>query len=126
MKRLLILLAALSVLLCGCADKTDEPEAQTADQITFDEAAALQPGESAQIEVGPELREDFFKLARLEDWYHIPEFTTPADLSTDPLPYWFMLLAEGRTSWDKYGNLTGSGPWLHRGYLNLPDYDYYF
>ncbi len=66
------------------------------------------------------------KLARLEDWYHIPEFTKPEDLPTDPLAYWFMLMAEGRTGWDKYGNLTGPSPWLHRGYLYLPDYNYYF
>lgn len=125
MKRLLILLAALAaLLLCGC--DVDKPEAQAAGQISLAEAAALQPGEAAQVEVTAELREYYFKLARLEDWYHIPEFTTPEDLPTDPLAYWFMLLAEGRTGWDKYGNLTGPSPWLHRGYLYLPDYNYYF
>ena len=124
MKRLLIFLSTLLLLLCGC--EADKPEAPTTGQITFDEVAALQPGESAQIEVGPELRGYFFRLARLEDWYHIPEFTKPEDLPTDPLAYWFMLMAEGRTGWDKYGNLTGPSPWLHRDYLYLPDYNYYF
>lgn len=74
------------------------------------------------IEITPELRELYFAIARLNDWFHLPEFANSSELPTDPLNYWFMLLSEGAFGWDRYGNSAIKSPWLKYGYLNIESY----
>ncbi len=122
MKKFVKLIGILALVVCcliGC-EKSDDNQQVNVLQIS--EVANLQPGESLQIAVTPELREYYFGLSRLEGWFYLPEFSSPTELPTDPVLYWFMLMTEGRTGWDKYGNLTGPSPWLHQGYLDIEKY----
>ena len=100
MKRLIICLFALLSLLCGCTAEAGQSAQNDVDNIFLAnvpvpaEVAALQPGESAQIEVGPELREYYFALVRIKDWFHLPKFAE-GEQSDYPLDYWYMLLLDG-------------------------------
>lgn len=117
--KLMLILAFAFCCLAGC-ENADDKQAENVPAVPQPvELADLQPGESVEIAVTPELREYYFALGRLEGWFYLPEFSSPAELPTDPLWYWFMMMAEGRTGWDRYGNLTGPSPWLHKGYLDI-------
>ena len=83
----------------------------------------LQEGEILDFEITPELRQKYFALARIKDWYHLPEFTETDNLPTEPINYWFMLLNDGAVGWDKNGKLILESPWLEYGKIDL---DLYF
>ncbi|MCI9045137.1 MAG: hypothetical protein HFJ96_06995 [Peptococcaceae bacterium] len=117
MKRLIICLFALLSLLCGCTAEAGQSAQNDVDNIFLAnvpvpaEVAALQPGESAQIEVGPELREYYFALVRIKDWFHLPKFAE-GEQSDYPLDYWYMLLLDGAEGWDEEtGWLIGDSSW---------------
>lgn len=124
--KIMLILAFAVCCLAGCAQTDDKQpgggKIKPSDVPQPADVAALQPGESVELAVTPELREYYFALGRLYSWFYLPEFSSPTELPTEPLWYWFMLMAEGRTGWDKHGNLTGPSPWLHQGYLNIENY----
>ena len=70
----------------------------------------LKNGESYSFEITPELRQKYFALARIKDWYHLPNFTETDNLPTEPINYWFMLLNDGAVGWDKNGQLILESP----------------
>ena len=77
MKKFVKLIGILALVVCcliGC-EKSDDNQQVNVLQIS--EVANLQPGESLQIAVTPELREYYFGLSRLEGWFYLPEFSSP-------------------------------------------------
>ena len=90
---LLFFALCLAGALCACA-KTDElPPQSSGDPIT------------------PEMRQEYFTMARVNDWFHLPEFSTADELPTEPIYYWFLLLSEGITGMDENGFDQVEWPW---------------
>jgi len=75
--------------------------------------------QSTEIAVTPELRQEYFALARLNNWSYLPEFSSLDDLPADPLDYWFMIIFDGATGWDKHGDLLVESPWLKHGEVKI-------
>lgn len=115
MKKLIWALLLAAALLGGCG-RANEAEitirggvepvvAVDAEQgladlpvLTADWAKNLQPDMAASltVPVTPELKKCFWDGARMEDWFHLPQFAE-GNPPTEPIDYWCMLLAEGKT-----------------------------
>ncbi len=111
---MLVMCLMLVWALVGCDVQDAEPQVSSAAEIgelLAEEVAGMAEGEVLDIEVTPELREHYFKVARLEDWFHMPSFAA-GEQPTHPLDYWIMILQEGAVGWDEtYGWTIVDSPW---------------
>ena len=116
MKKFVKLIGILAFVVCcltGCekaADKQPVNVPQLPQPPEVVEVANLQPGESVEITVIPELREYYFSLGRLEGWFYLPEFDEGKQ-SNYPLDYWYLLLLAEVTGWDEYGYFEWNSVW---------------
>lgn len=87
---------------------------QTAAKIAAllaEQTLELAEGEVRELELSPELREQFFTLGRVGQWYNLPEFVEGA-LPTDPTEYWFWFLYTSFwEGYDRDGWGFGHKPW---------------
>lgn len=79
--------------------------------LLAEQVADLAEGEVRELELSPELREQFFTLGRVGQWYNLPEFAEGAP-PTDPGEYWFWFLCTSYwEGYDRDGWGFGRLPW---------------
>lgn len=120
MKKLLLVIVVFVICSAGLMlfSKPTTPSDKEAGGVTIFStdapqpaaALALQPGESAEIEVTPELREYYFGLARTQAWFYLPEFDE-GELPVYPIDYWYLLVLDGAIGWDENGYYVIESPW---------------
>lgn len=123
MKKLLAVLLAAVLALSGCGEQAEISAASRLAEVTDLTAAVcadLQPGESVDIAITPELKKCFWEGSRLEDWFHLPVFDE-GNAPTHPLEYWIMLLEEGAVDINRIGGRVLESPWAKN-----PDNEYGF
>ena len=108
--KLMLILAFAFCCLAGC-ENADDKQVENAPAVPQPaEVADLQPGESVEIAITPELREYYFALGRLQGWCYLPEFAE-GEPPTDPLAYWLLLQLDGIVGWDEHGWYEINSPW---------------
>ncbi len=114
---LAVLLAALLCCFdCGCEQEGSSAESAAANplaavsELTAAACADLQPGESTALDVTPELIKAFWDTARMDLWFHLPEFAE-GEQPTDVASYWFLVLTDDVTGLDEYGYWVREQRW---------------
>lgn len=104
-------------LLAGCNDDAQGGEGagetnRLAEivELTDNETAALQAGETTDIEITPELKLCFWEAANMDMWFHLPEFVE-GEQPTDLADYWYLVLTDNVTGLDEGGWLLRDDRW---------------
>lgn len=110
----LFVMVLLVGLLAGCSGGEEQKIADNrlTEVVSLAEegTAALQAGETTDIEITPELKLCFWEAANMDIWFRLPEFAEgeqPQDLAD----YWYLVLTDNVIGLDENGYLVSDERW---------------